>query len=278
MMLVDSQVHIWGADSPRRPWPRGGAAAAHRIRPVGIRETLSVLDAAGVSRAVLVPPSWEGDRNDIALAAARRHPHRFAVMCRVGLRDRWSVQRIARWWQRPESLGLRLTLHRDPWRTALLSGALDRLWSAAEDARLPVMVYPPGLCPEIGRVADRHPGLRIVIDHMAMPLGTAGANAFTHLPDLLSLARLPNVAVKASALPCHSRLEFPFADVHEPLRRVFDAFGPDRLFWGSDWTRLPCTYRANIALFTSAVDFFSGPDLRRVMGEALLDWLDWPLF
>lgn len=74
MRLVDAQVHIWGADTPARPWPTGGAATAHRAGPATARETLAVLDAAGVHRAVLVPPSWEGDRNDLAWAARHGIP------------------------------------------------------------------------------------------------------------------------------------------------------------------------------------------------------------
>ena len=71
---VDSQMHVWGAHSAERPWPADAGNVAHRPEPVGLAETWRVLDAAGVRRAVLVPPSWEGDRNDLALDAAARHP------------------------------------------------------------------------------------------------------------------------------------------------------------------------------------------------------------
>jgi predicted TIM-barrel fold metal-dependent hydrolase len=274
-MIVDSQVHIWGADTPRRPWPPGGAAAAHSAVPVSPQQTLRVLDEAGVRRAVAVPPSWEGDRNDLTRAAARRHPDRFAVIGRFDPLRRGLAGRLRHWRARPGCLGVRVTLHRDPWRAAFMAGALEPYWAAAEAAGLPVMVYPPGLCARIGEVARRHPGLSLVIDHLAIPAEAKGPQAFAELPALLELTRFPNVAVKASALPCHSVKPYPFSDVHGPLGRAFDAFGPDRLFWGSDWTRLPCAYRENLALFTEAVPFFSTTDLRRVMGGAVLDWLGW---
>jgi len=41
------------------------------------------MDLAGVRRIVIVPPSWEGDRNELALEAARLYPDRFAVMGRI---------------------------------------------------------------------------------------------------------------------------------------------------------------------------------------------------
>lgn len=276
-MLVDAQVHLWGAHSPARPWPPGGASTAHRAEPVGAAETLRVLDGAGVQRAVLVPPSWEGDRNDLVLDAVAQHPDRFAVMGRLPLTDPASATLLASWRDQPGMLGVRLTLHSDPWRTAFRSGELNWFWTAASAAGVPVMVYAPGLAGPLGTVVRQHPELRLVLDHLALPVGPTGPEAFADLSELLALARFPRVAVKASALPCHSRQRFPFADVHEPLRQVFDAFGPRRLFWGSDWTRLPCSYQDNVALFTEALPFLSGADLRAIMGHALLDWLDWPV-
>ncbi len=73
MDIVDSQVHLWSADSPERPWPPGRAQEAQKPYP---------MDLAGVRRVVIVPPSWEGDRNDVALEAARAYSDRFAVMGR----------------------------------------------------------------------------------------------------------------------------------------------------------------------------------------------------
>ena len=80
MFIVDSQVHVWGADTPARPWPQGRAAEAQKPYPVTRDMLLFEMELARVSRIVLVPPSWEGDRNDLALEAARLHPDKFAVM------------------------------------------------------------------------------------------------------------------------------------------------------------------------------------------------------
>ena len=87
MTVIDAQVHIWGAETPERPWPPGGAALAHRPTPLGKDELLRDMDAAGVDRAIIVPPSWEGDRNDLAMEAALLHPDRFARDGQVGHRS-----------------------------------------------------------------------------------------------------------------------------------------------------------------------------------------------
>jgi len=88
---------------------------------------------------------------------------------------------------------------------------------------------------------------------------------------------LPNVAVKASALPAYSSHDYPYYNLHPYLRRVFEAFRPRRMFWGTDLTRLPCTYRQAITLFTEELPWLSGDDQEWVMGRGICDWLGWPL-
>jgi hypothetical protein len=80
MYIVDSQVHIWGADTPDRPWPPGRAHEAQKPYPVTKDMLIREMDAAAVSRIVLVPPSWEGDRNDLALEAARQQIERWGAV------------------------------------------------------------------------------------------------------------------------------------------------------------------------------------------------------
>jgi predicted TIM-barrel fold metal-dependent hydrolase len=92
---------------------------------------------------------------------------------------------------------------------------------------------------------------------------------------LIGLARYANVAVKLTGLPGHSAEAYPFRDIHEPIRRVLDAFGPERCFWGTDLTRLTCSYRQAVTLFTEELPWLTGEPLRLVMGEALCRWVDW---
>ena len=81
MLIVDAQVHTWAAHTPERPWPSD--IEPHRPVPFSTDDLLKDMNEAGVDRAVLVPPSWEGARNELALAAAQAHPDRFAVMGRI---------------------------------------------------------------------------------------------------------------------------------------------------------------------------------------------------
>jgi len=61
------------------------------------------------------------------------------------------------------------------------------------------------------------------------------------------------------------------------MHRVVEAYGPRRVFWGTDLSRLPCSYRQAVTLFTEELGFLSNDDQGWIMGRGLADWLGWPL-
>ena len=116
VLITDAQIHLWGADAPDRPWPPGGARLAHKPYPVGKDQALAGMKEAGVDRAVIVPPSWEGERNDLALEAARLHPDQFAVMGRLALEKSESRALVDGWRRQPGMLGMRFTFNTEQQR------------------------------------------------------------------------------------------------------------------------------------------------------------------
>jgi predicted TIM-barrel fold metal-dependent hydrolase len=99
--------------------------------------------------------------------------------------------------------------------------------------------------------------------------------AYADLPEMLALAKLPNVAVKLSGAPSTSSQSYPYRNVHGYLRQIIEAFGSDRCFWGTDITRMPISYRQCVTMFTEEMPWLKGRDLERVMGGAVVDWLGW---
>ena len=91
------------------------------------------------------------------------------------------------------------------------------------------------------------------------------------------MARLPNVAIKATGAPHYSTQGYPFRNIQDGLHRIFDAFGPKRFFWGTDITRMPCSYRQCVTFFTEELPWLRGADLEDVMGRGLCDWIGWKL-
>jgi predicted TIM-barrel fold metal-dependent hydrolase len=277
MDIVDSQVHLWAADSPARPWPPGRAPEAQKPYPISKEAMLFQMDLAGVRRIVIVPPSWEGDRNDVALEAARAYPDRFAVMGRLNMGDPASRALVADWRKQPGMLGMRFTFHNEHYRPFLTEGTGDWLWPAAERAGVPLMVLMPGMLDHLDRIAGKHPGLKLTIDHVGLNVRGKGPKVFEDLPAVCALAKHPNVAVKASGMPSLSQEKYPFRDLHPHIKALVDAFGPRRVFWGTDLTRMPCTYYECIHLFTEHQPWLKGEDLDWVMGRGICEWLGWPL-
>jgi predicted TIM-barrel fold metal-dependent hydrolase len=274
MLITDAQVHIWGANTPERPWPR--RAEPQRPIPLEKDELLREMDAAGVDRVIIVPPSWEGDRNDLALEATRLHPARFRIMGRLDTDLPDAPQQIANWLEQPGMLGLRFVFTTAVLQEPLLAGRMDWVWSAAEKAGVPVMaLFPHALMHIADDIATRHPNLKLVIDHLGFSSTAKDEAAYKDFDNLLPLARHRNVAVKASGLPCFSAAPYPFRDVHQYVRKAFDAFGPHRVFWGTDLSRLPCPYRQGVTMFTEAMPWLGGDDLELVMGRAICEYLGW---
>lgn len=283
-MITDAQVHVWAPPSPEHPWAEGGDRYAEGVdnlsaasrRPLPPEELITEMDAAGVDRCVLVPPTFAGDDNWLALEGARRWPDRFAVMGRLALDDPASRDRVATWGQQPGMLGFRLTFHWGKQKRWLVDGTADWFWPAAERAGLPVAVFAPHFLPQVADIARRHSDLKIAVDHFGLPLEARAGDIPGVVDELVKLAVYPNVVVKASALPSYTRDPYPFPALHEPIRRVLDAFGPRRVFWGSEMTRLRCSYREAVTLFTEELPFLSGDDLDWVMHRGISEWLGWP--
>ena len=267
MFIVDSQVHTWTAGTP--PY-------VHLQRPFANEELIGEMDAAGVSRAILVPPNWDPTSLAYAQDGARLYPDRLAVMGNIAIEDPRSPFLLSNWRQEGR-LGLRLTFATQERVAYLSDGTADALWAAAEKAGIPVMLAIWGRLEEAIPIAERYPDLRLVIDHLGIPVThrTMDDAAFSDAAAVMTLSRYPNVAVKASGLPAHSTEPFPYKNLHGYLRRIFDAFGPRRTFWGSDLTRMPCSYGQCITLFTEELPWLSQADKRQVMGLALCDWLGW---
>lgn len=277
MLIADAQVHVWGPDTPERPW-RAGPVKPHREVPLGPDDLLREMDAAGVHRAVLVPPSWDANRNDLVLEAAQRRPDRFAVMGRLDTEAPGARALIANWRHQPGMLGLRCSFNRPQWAAVLTEGRVDWLWEEAEKARVPIMVIVThAMVHLIDRVAGRHPGLKLVLCHLALTSGKKDEEAFRDFDKLLAIARRPNVAVKASALPAYTSDSYPYRWLHPYLRRAYDAFGPKRIFWGTDLSRLTCTYKEAVTMFTEEIPWLTAEDKAWIMGRGLCEWIGWEL-
>lgn len=274
-MIIDSQVHIWQAETPDRPWAQ---PVAHLAEPFGYEDLLREMKLAGVDRAVLVPPGWEGGRPEFALEGAARHPDRFVVMGRIAIDKPEQAALLPTWKARQGMIGIRLAFqkeHADGW---LRDGTTDWFWPLAERYDIPLMVFAPGQHDRVAEIARAHPRLRIIIDHMSLRREKDAA-AIAVIEQLIPLADCPNLSVKVTSVPFYSSEPYPYRNLHDVLRRLIGAFGPRRAFWGTDITRIwsVCSYRQCVTLFTEELEFLSADDLDWVMGRSIAEILRWRL-
>ena len=86
--------------------------------------------------------------------------------------------------------------------------------------------------------------------------------AFRDLDRVLALAALPNVVVKVTAMPCYTTKAYPYHRLHPHLRRVYNALGPERMFRGSDLSRLRGPYRECVTIFTEEMPWLTRRNLK----------------
>jgi predicted TIM-barrel fold metal-dependent hydrolase len=276
MLITDAQVHLWETDRPDRPWPAKPQRPPHRPNGFSAEQMLAEMDQAGVDRAVVVPPTWVGENNATALEAAARYPERFAVVGRFDVKAPDAKRQLEGWLKQPHMLGIRMSFHVKPFVDWLDDGSVDWFWASCEDLGITVMPLVPGKACKLLTVAERHPGLTLLVPHLACPLDSRVPEAFSALGDLLTLARFPKVFVMVSSVPNFSAERYPFRDLHPYIQRIYDTFGPRRMLWGADRSRLTSTYRECVDLFRESLDFLSAADKDWILGKALAEALNWP--
>src|SRR5215203_1102197 len=158
-----------------------------------------------------------------------------------------------------------------------------RFWPAAEKADLPVMFLTSGQTSLFAGIAERHPQLALILDHMGVGAGLRPHRDLANslVPEAISqsaaLAKYPNVSVKLSSVPLVSTEPYPFRDTIPHIRRLFDSYGPQRCHWGTDVTNslARATYRQRMTQFTEELTFLSDDDKDWIMGRSILARLKW---
>jgi L-fuconolactonase len=264
VVTIDAQVHAYERNHPGRPWA-GVLAGPPQVTG---DDMVAAMDAVGVDGAVLVSP-FAMYRYDASYAVEvhRQHPGRFGLVKPVDSTDPGVEETIADWVATPGVVGIRLMLNRDASSDPADPG-INRVLAAATRRGAPVNLLCWGRLEQVDQLARRHRDAQLVIDHLGLSQPfepPAPAEPWADLPKLLPLAAHPNVVVKISGACTLSHEPFPYRDIWDPLRRIFDAFGLDRCLWGTDWTRA-----VNLLSYRDAVEAFRVTDRLTESERALL--------
>ena len=202
------------------------------------------------------------------------YPQRFAILGYPPVDRPESPSLIATWKQRPGMLACGCTSTgrtTDPGRLtarSIGSGRRQRRRS------WPLALLAGDWLPYLAQIAGSHPGLKLAVDHMGALRGAKGDAAFPNMKELTALAKYPNVSVKLTGGPFYADDAYPFRSLHKHYRTLYDAFGPRRLFRGTDITKMPCSWRQCVTRFQEIV-WIPEADKQLIMGRSICDWLGW---
>ena len=226
-MRVDAHVHVWPHLLPATIDVDPSIAAAGRVDAL-----VSTLLPNEVTAAVVVQPSVCGLDHECLLAAVETDHLRLVGMAQAEPEDRRSFGLIGELTASGAVVGFRLPLIRtgDGW----IRNQAESYWELAASRRSVISVLlAPDQLDGVSRLAATYAAVPLVIDHLArFDLASDRGRA---IDQLCRLASLENVYVKLSALGFLTRDEWPYRDLWPMLVSVIEAFGADRVMWGSDY-------------------------------------------
>jgi len=252
MPIIDSQVHAYEANTPKRPWHSKPNWPDH----VTGDEMVAEMDKLGIDGAIYISPfaMYRYDAS-YAVEVQKAHPDRFAIVKPVDPDDPKVADVIADWKKTPGAVAVRIMLTRDPGRERdAADPGLDRICKAAREHDFPVNVLFWGNIEAGTKLIDRNSDTRFIIDHLGLlqpRTPPAPAEPWAELPKILALAKRPNAVIKVSGACTLSQKPYPYDDIWDPVKRVIDAWGLERCLWGTDWTRAyaVCNYEQAVEPF-----------------------------
>lgn len=254
--VIDAHTHVWTPDVKRYPLKPG--ASVQDLRPPSFtpEEFFAHARPAGVDRVVLIQMSFYGFDNSYMLGAMAAQPSVFSGVAVID--DQVEPAKTMRDLKAKGVRGFRIYPG-----ARLDAPALIEMYraGAAENLAMCHLANPEDL-PGIDAMCGKHPDTPVVIDHFGR-IGVDGMIRDNDVDNLCRLAKRPRTFVKVSAFYALGKKQAPYTDLIPMIRRLVDAFGPERLMWASD-----CPYQVqnghkyadSVALIRDRLDFLSPSD------------------
>lgn len=294
-MIFDTHAHVLSPDRERYPYGtlRGGAVPPVSPMVFPVEELIGKMDASGIAYACLVQrATLYGYDNRYVLEAAARFADRLAPIVVLDAQDPAAGGQLVRMVAEQRLAGVRLVA---PTLTAEDTDWLDsapvlEFWAQASRLRLPVTVILYRLNNSAGRsalvrVAQRFPELPILVDHVGLPHSSTPEKKWAEShghdysiprgPDfgvaeyLSELGALPHIFFKVTDIN-FDRLEEAQLDAGRFVRILADAFGAERLLWGSDVGQSPAPYTEKVARLRHSAQLLSEVERAAFLGGTAL--------
>jgi L-fuconolactonase len=262
--ILDPHVHVWVNDL-RYPW--AGQTTNSPQTDATPSMLLDLMKANGVERTVLVQSIYYRWDNRYTLDSLVKYAPNFMAVCRVNPTDPASPDHLMQLTEQGFR-GVRLSPSDDSAGDWIRGAFMPPLWRRAESLKVPMQILAPiTRMPDLVPLIEKCPELNVVIDHMAdCPIDQP-----EQLDKLIALARYQRVFVKISHLWSISRQPYPWLDAQEYVKRLYAAFGPARLMWGTDWPVCEnwTTYRETLSVIRDDMKFLSEEDKSWILSKTV---------
>jgi predicted TIM-barrel fold metal-dependent hydrolase len=262
--IINASEHAWVINDPAFPivpeisvCPKGDPKSAYSGEHL-----LAEMKVHGIDKTVISHVCYYGRINDYTVHCVRNYPDKLAGFgLLVGHRlyapgDPKNPERLWKLMKEDGLSGLRISPIYDRDRVWFNDPEVYPLWEKAQALNATFNIFlGPEQIPQVADMAQRFPGVNVVIDHMAMI--NIGRPDSEGIDPLCGLASYPNVYARTS-LHNPSREQMPYRDVWPYLRRLYDAFGPQRLVYANFFEFL---------IMKDMIPFFTEEDKAWILGK-----------
>lgn len=266
MRIIDPHVHVWKKD-PKYPWGREERRAPKEDATPEM--LLELMAANGIEKTVLVQVIHYLWDNSYAADVMKQYPDKFMGVCRINPEDPDAPDHLSYWTEEHGFHGVRLSPSVGADGDWFKGSLMPPIFSRAESLGVPMLILTkPERLADLVPLLEKHPDLDLVIDHMA----DCPPDEPEKLQLLLELARFPRVYVKISHTWSISKMSYPWNDTHEQVKKVYHAFGGNRIMWGTDWPVClsRATYSQTLSVVRDELDFISAEDREWILGKTAL--------
>ncbi len=275
-LIIDTHLEVWTFD-PKFPFHHPERPELKRVDVEGpIENEVDEMGQFGLKYAVLINPRFYGWDNSYISYSLHRYPKLFVAH---GLLDPLQPDPAGRlrYWVREHGFqGMRFSPIYHPKATWLNSKEHYPLWREAEQLGAVFNFYIlPQQMPMLEDMAERFPGVKIVIDHLGKP-DLRAADPWLEFKKMFRLKRFPQVWVSASE-PYEISLtkQFPYRDTHPYFKAVYEEFGGKQIIWGTGYPkpRWELPMDKELEFVNESLDFYTPADRALILGRnALRIW------
>ena len=262
--LIDPHVHVWTHD-PQFPFAK--ETRNPPAEDATVEMLLDLMKKHNVERTVIIQVIHYRWDNSYVAAVLKKHRNTFHGVARVDPENPANPDHLSKLTEEGFR-GVRLSPAGNASGDWFKGPLMPPLWKRCEQLKVPMTVLAPiSRMPDVAALGDKHPDLTLVIDHMAdCPIDQPA-----ELEKLIALRRYPKLFVKISHTWSLSKQPFPFKDTWAQVKKLYDAFGPQRLMWATDWpiVNSKANYTQALAVVKDEMDFLNAEDKSWILSKTI---------